>query len=43
MDISIIVMDPLFLEGHWGELDESGFDSLYLIDHPYMTTPDPWP
>jgi alkanesulfonate monooxygenase SsuD/methylene tetrahydromethanopterin reductase-like flavin-dependent oxidoreductase (luciferase family) len=43
MDISIIVMDPRFLEGHWSELDESGFDSLYLIDHPYMTTPDPWP
>lgn len=43
MDVSIIVMDPRFLEGHWKELDESGFDSLYLIDHPYMDTPDPWP
>jgi alkanesulfonate monooxygenase SsuD/methylene tetrahydromethanopterin reductase-like flavin-dependent oxidoreductase (luciferase family) len=43
MDVSIIVMDPMFLDGHWEELDESGFDSLYVIDHPYMTTPDPWP
>ena len=43
MDVSIIVMDPMFLDGHWEELDASGFDSLYVIDHPYMTTPDPWP
>lgn len=43
MKVSIIVMNPMFLEGHWEALDASGFDSLYLVDHPYMDTPDPWP
>ena len=43
MKVSIVVMDPKFLEGHWEQLDASGFDSLYVVDHPYMDTPDPWP
>jgi len=43
MKVSIVVMDPKFLEGHWERLDASGFDALYVVDHPYMDTPDPWP
>ena len=43
MKVSIIVMNPMFLEDHWDELDATGFDALYLVDHPYMDTPDPWP
>jgi alkanesulfonate monooxygenase SsuD/methylene tetrahydromethanopterin reductase-like flavin-dependent oxidoreductase (luciferase family) len=39
----MIVMNPMFLEGHWDELDNSGFEALYIVDHPYMDTPDPWP
>lgn len=43
MQVSMIVMDPMFLEGHWDDLDATSFNSLYLVDHPYMNTPDPWP
>lgn len=43
MKVSIVVMDPKFLEGYWEQLDASGFDALYVVDHPYMDTPDPWP
>jgi alkanesulfonate monooxygenase SsuD/methylene tetrahydromethanopterin reductase-like flavin-dependent oxidoreductase (luciferase family) len=43
MKVSIVVMNPMFLEGHWDRLDAIGFDSLYVVDHPYMDTPDPWP
>lgn len=43
MKVSIVVMNPMFLEGHWDRLDKSGFDALYVVDHPYMDTPDPWP
>ncbi len=43
MQLSMIVMNPAFLEGHWDQLDASSFEALYLVDHPYMETPDPWP
>ncbi|MBT4161858.1 MAG: LLM class flavin-dependent oxidoreductase [Gammaproteobacteria bacterium] len=43
MELSLVVMNPLFLEGHWEALDRTGFEAIYLVDHPYMDTPDPWP
>lgn len=43
MKVSIVVMNPMFLGGHWDKLDSSSFDALYVVDHPYMDTPDPWP
>lgn len=43
MKFGLVVTNPAWLEGHWAELDGSPFGALYLIDHPSMPAPDPWP
>lgn len=43
MKFGMVVTNPAWLEGHWAALDASPFEALYLIDHPSMPAPDPWP
>lgn len=43
MKFGLVATNPGWLEGHWAELDASPFQALYVIDHPSMPVPDPWP
>jgi len=42
MRFGLVTMDPRWLEAELSILDASGFESLYLVDHPTFPTPDPW-
>ena len=38
----LVATDPGWLPGELEALDASGFDALYVVDHPAFPTPDPW-
>ncbi|MCE7928419.1 MAG: LLM class flavin-dependent oxidoreductase [Chloroflexi bacterium CFX7] len=43
MKYGLVVTNPGWLDGHWDEIDSSPFEALYVIDHPSLPGPDPWP
>ena len=42
MQFGVVVTNQNWLTPHLATLDASGFDALYVVDHPSFPIPDPW-
>jgi alkanesulfonate monooxygenase SsuD/methylene tetrahydromethanopterin reductase-like flavin-dependent oxidoreductase (luciferase family) len=42
LEFGLVTTSQEWLAGELGALDASGFDALYVVDHPAFSNPEPW-